>query len=606
MPVLTIRRKMVLLVLTALIPTFLLEIVRVGTDFREKVNMELRAGEDLANSVTSSFCSYVDELWTCTAALGTLFVCSGMTTDDIQQYLNEMTAYASHLSELTWIGADGTVLASQNPELTGTSVTDSEYFARISAGEEKVITGLTSSGSDTEHWSYLARGIIMDGTLQGVLACRVYPIMIIDSLFKKASSYNRDFGFIDSNGNILTIRQMKDHTADSSLVTIIDEGIPGGPSQNDLEYPIGLSGWKCFVSLNYDTIAENHNASLTYNITLLLLVLAMSVLMALLLAKRILDPLTNIKETILAVKQGNYMKRSNVYGKDEVASTAQDIDVMMDTILVNELMKTQAFTDLSHELKAPLNVIFASSQLIESIQPGSCLCDNHNKVLKYVRSIKQNCYKLIKIISNLLDVSKYESGHLTARMEYLNIISVIEDATMSVVPHAESKGVSIVFDTDTEERYTACDQDMIERIMLNLLSNALKFTDSGGSIFVGITSAVDRIIVRVDDTGIGIPPDKVKIIFDRFKQADLSLNRNHYGTGLGLSLVKTLVDAHKGSIYVTSEEGKGTSFIMHLPVRKLTEEEQTILNSSDTVRESQNLSARASIELSDIHDITGR
>jgi signal transduction histidine kinase len=334
-----------------------------------------------------------------------------------------------------------------------------------------------------------------------------------------------------------------------------------------------------------------------------MLVSIISVLLALVLAKKTLDPLMNIKETISAVKKGDYTVRSNIYGNDELAATAQDIDVMVDTILANDLIKSQAFTDLSHELKAPLNVIFASAQLIESIPSECCPCENHSKVLKYCKSIRHNCYKLIKIISNLLDVSKYESGYLAARMENHNIISIIEDTTMSVVTYAENKGVNIVFDTDTEERYTACDQNMIERILLNLLSNALKFTDRGGNIFVGITSTVDRIIVRVDDTGIGIPQDKVNHIFDRFKQADSSLNRNHYGSGLGLTLVKTLVEAHKGTIYVSSEPGKGTSFIMHLPVIKLSVHGDAAENEAGTVKDNESLTGRASIELSDINDI---
>ena len=604
MPVLTIRKKMVLLVLIVLIPIFLLEIDRINDDFTNRVNMELKAGEDLANSVTSSFSNYIEELWLSEAPIGSLFVSNGMTAEDIQKFLLEIKTEDALLSELSWISADGTVIASQNPELAGSSVYDNEYFTRIAAGESKILAELKYSEEKAEHYTYVARGIVTDDGLQGILAGRIYPDMFAERLNMSDSSYSRDFGFIDRKGSTLSIRPVKNGTADHKMATVIDDSIPGTSSNKNIEYPIGLSGWKCFVSVDYDLMMKNHNSHLTSNITILLLVLVISILAALILAKKILDPLTNIKQTISAVKKGDYKVRSNIYGNDEVAATAQDIDVMVDIILKNDLIKSQAFTDLSHELKAPLNVIFASSQLIESIAPEACTCENHSKVLKYCRSIKHNCYKLIKIISNLLDVSKYESGHLSARMEYHNIIGIIEDTTMSVIAYAESKGVSIIFDTDTEEKYTACDQSMIERIMLNLLSNALKFTDKGGSVFVNITSTVDRIIVRVDDTGIGIPKDKVKNIFDRFKQADSSLSRNHYGSGLGLSLVKTLVEAHKGTIYVTSEEGKGTSFILHLPVRKLSENELAVLNENNSVKDNQSLTGRVSIELSDIDDST--
>jgi signal transduction histidine kinase len=121
------------------------------------------------------------------------------------------------------------------------------------------------------------------------------------------------------------------------------------------------------------------------------------------------------------------------------------------------------------------------------------------------------------------------------------------------------------FDTDTEEKFMECDPDKIERVMLNLLSNAVKFTKKNGKITVNIHDNEDKVIISVKDNGIGIQKDKQDLIFQRFHQVDKSLTRSHEGSGIGLSLVKSLVELHGGTIKVESEYGDGSEFIIILP-----------------------------------------
>jgi hypothetical protein len=182
MPVLTIRRKMVLLVLAALIPIFLLEIVRINSDFKEKVSMELKAGEDLANSVTSSFHNYIEEVWMSEAAIGSLFVSNAMTADDIQKYLTEAETDEALLSELSWISADGIVIASQDQKLTGTRYQAANTIPGYQPANTKSLPGSSHQDQKDEHFTYVARGITADGTLHGIMAGRIYPHMFTDRL----------------------------------------------------------------------------------------------------------------------------------------------------------------------------------------------------------------------------------------------------------------------------------------------------------------------------------------------------------------------------------------------------------------------------------------
>nr|WP_241393519.1 ATP-binding protein [Clostridium saccharobutylicum] len=145
----------------------------------------------------------------------------------------------------------------------------------------------------------------------------------------------------------------------------------------------------------------------------------------------------------------------------------------------------------------------------------------------------------------------------------------------------------------------ACDADKIERIILNLLSNAIKFTPSNGKIFLNIKNTEKTILVSVKDTGIGIPIEMQKNIFNRFVQVDKSLSRNREGSGIGLSLVKSLIELHGGSIWVESECNMGTEFIFELPVRILENQEYDI---RDVSIANEDKIQRISIEFSDIYD----
>jgi signal transduction histidine kinase len=234
---------------------------------------------------------------------------------------------------------------------------------------------------------------------------------------------------------------------------------------------------------------------------------------------------------------------------------------------------TEFFSNISHELKTPINVILSAIQLLVI----KCVDDNsvsNEKSAKLLNVIKQNGYRLIRLVNNLLDMSKFDSGFLKLNLCNKNIVCIVEDITLSVADYIKSKGINIIFDTDVEEKFMAVDCDKIERIILNLLSNAVKFTNIGDDILVFVKDEEDSVKISVKDTGVGIPEDKLKIIFDRFGQVEKTLTRNKEGTGIGLSLVKTLVEIHGGSISVNSKLGEGSEFIIELPVTLVEEKEE--------------------------------
>lgn len=236
----------------------------------------------------------------------------------------------------------------------------------------------------------------------------------------------------------------------------------------------------------------------------------------------------------------------------------------MQEIYELDKLKNEFIANISHELRTPINILFSSLQLLEMNYVNSNYNKN-DKELIYLTNMKNNCYRLIKLTNNLIDMSKIEAGFLEAKLKNYNIVIIIEDITMSVVDFAREKNIQVEFDTEFEEKIIACDIDMIERIMLNLLSNSIKFTKCGGKIEVYISEDKDNVVISVKDNGIGIPLDMQDKIYDRFTQVTDTFTRVNEGSGIGLSIVKALVEMHKGQITLESEYNEGCNFKIFLP-----------------------------------------
>ncbi len=261
-------------------------------------------------------------------------------------------------------------------------------------------------------------------------------------------------------------------------------------------------------------------------------------------------------------------------------------------------LRTDFFANLSHEFRTPLNVILGTLQLLTLFLKNSVAPESASNIHKYIGIMKQNCNRLLRLVNNLIDITKIDAGFLELKMKNYDIVSLVEDISLSVADYIHNKGLSIQFDTDTEELIIACDPDQIERVILNLLSNAIKFTPSGGSILVNLHDSGDWVQISVKDTGIGIPKEEQEFIFERFRQVNPSLSRNHTGSGIGLSLIKSIVEMHQGRITLTSQVNRGSTFTVELPVRRVEEKEQAV---EFPPGEKQGNTERIHIEFSDIY-----
>ena len=236
-----------------------------------------------------------------------------------------------------------------------------------------------------------------------------------------------------------------------------------------------------------------------------------------------------------------------------------------------ESLKTEFFANLSHEFKTPLNIILSTVQLVMNYIEVNNEYPDYNMFNKCLSNIKQNSYRILKIANNLIDMSKIDGNFYSINMGNYNIVEVVENIVQSLAEYMKDNKRNIIFDTIEEEIITACDPDQIERIILNLLSNAMKFTSHGGNIYVDmeVNDRCNKVIIKISNDGEKINFEDRLRIFERFTQSESLLTRRAEGTGIGLTLVKSLVKLHNGEVYVNTEFEEGTQFCIELPIRKM-------------------------------------
>ena len=264
----------------------------------------------------------------------------------------------------------------------------------------------------------------------------------------------------------------------------------------------------------------------------------------------------------------------------------------LEDVIKLEAMKVEFLSNMSHEFRTPINIILAITQLLN--MHNKSLSDEKYK--EYLNVLKQNSYRLLRLINNIMDITKVNSDSDQLNLVNCNIVSVLEEIVMSTVLYASEKKRNIIFDTDNEEIILACDEDKIERIMLNLISNAIKFSECDTDIEIKINTKLDlnRVYISIKNYGPNIGFNDREKIFERFHRVDNSLNRKNEGCGIGLFLCRKFIEMHEGEIFLDNIDN-GTQFSFYLPIN-ITDEKI-----HNTIIQKDSLIERCNIEFSDIY-----
>lgn len=249
-----------------------------------------------------------------------------------------------------------------------------------------------------------------------------------------------------------------------------------------------------------------------------------------------------------------------------------------------EKIKTDFLIILSHELRTPLNIILNTSKLLlDKCENNKCTQEFCCSRLEYICN---NSNRLLRSINNSIDVAKLDSNVYDVNFSMINIVELIDNIVDIVAQYANDYNIDIVFDPEAEEIFTATDIEKIEKILLNLISNAIKNIPSKGTIFISCRENIENIFISIEDNGRGMSPEIKKHVFEKYFHSPFSgLSRSTEGSGLGLYIVKKFIDILDGTISVESTLGVGTTFNIVLPKREVDKVYTTkVLNSLDRMK----------------------
>jgi signal transduction histidine kinase len=343
-----------------------------------------------------------------------------------------------------------------------------------------------------------------------------------------------------------------------------------------------------FYRFSMASLDASIRASILAALSFTLLTIGVGVLVSLALAARLTRPIQELTRGALAIGEGHFDRRLHVAGGNELRQLAETFNQMADRLKQNiaeleesnrqlaavneelkelDRMKSDLLANVSHELRTPLTAIrgYTDYLLEGKLGPVS------DKQQKAMTVIQRNLERLSRSISALLDFSTMEVGRIALNLQPFSLPTLVEQLRQTLHSELEHKQLRFLAELEADLPQVIGDRDKLAQVLENLVVNAIKFTPPGGVIEIQAQRDEGReqraVAVTVRDSGIGIPGDQIGKIFNRFHQVDGSSTRRFGGVGLGLAIVRSILDAHGAPIRVESEQGKGTAFRFWLPVR---------------------------------------
>jgi len=293
-------------------------------------------------------------------------------------------------------------------------------------------------------------------------------------------------------------------------------------------------------------------------------VLALGFLGAFFLSERMTRPIRQLTRGAKAIGDGALTTQIPVESQDELGFLAEEFNLMATKLRELDRLKDDFVSSVSHELRSPLSAISGYVELLRS-RPLATI--DPIRADKALATIQESAFRLTEFVNDILDMAKLKAGRFDLRREPTDVLEVAEDVMALLQPLFEKKSIEPEVNVPADLPVLVADQEKIRQVLTNLVANALKFTPPKGKITISAKNQGDSILVSVKDTGIGIPEEARRLVFEKFGQAD-----NHdeagivpKGTGLGLAIAKGNVEVHGGRIWLESESGKGTTFFFTLP-----------------------------------------
>ncbi len=358
--------------------------------------------------------------------------------------------------------------------------------------------------------------------------------------------------------NFSTLEGLFEHKHLNSVHLLYDD--PSKPVQN--EPPIAI----LFISSPSAQITgfvDQMSRTVTVSTLLVFIVALIAVY---LISEKITEPLKEMSRAAKAFAQGRFDVRVPVRGEDEVGELAKAFNNMASSLEKAEEMRNTFLANISHDLRTPMTSI---AGIIDCILDGAIPPERHEQ---YLQQVASEVRRLSRLVSSLLDISRMQAGDRKFNMTAFDICEMARQTLISFEKRLDEKRLDVDFECSSDNIVVCADTDAIHQVMFNLIDNAVKFSNQGGRLSIHIHAKDKKVYISVGNTGQGIPPEDLPYVFDRFYKSDRSRGLDKTGVGLGLFIVRTIIERHGEEIWVRSEYQKDCEFtftLSQMPEAKL-------------------------------------
>jgi len=420
---------------------------------------------------------------------------------------------------------------------------------RIAAGDSSAVTrmdevlsvfsGRLGIDNNTRHF------YILDGSTGEVL-----------------KSSNTDKGMIiEITPNILTAIMGTNALKRSSKTNYMDVAVPIISESNESKYVV-------YIIDNKQTVQSLNAEIFSLILQAVLIGFVISIAISLIISKTLLSPIQGMTTAAEAMADGDFSRKISVESEDEIgilAKTFNDMATQIETMLEElkkaEMLRREFVANVSHELRTPLTSIRTYAETISDNKEIP-----QDMEAEFLHVIINESDRMAKIVQDLLELSRFDSGTSVLSVGRFSIERSVRDVYAAIVLEAKRHNQELNLELEWKLPSIRGDRARIEQVLMNIMSNALKYTPDGGKIDIYSGSSDGNVWVRIEDTGIGIPEEDLTRVFDRFYRVDKARSRESGGTGLGLSIAKEIITKHGGEIKIDSTRGAGTSVTVTLPI----------------------------------------
>lgn len=545
------------------------------------MDIEYKANQDYAQAISTVFSNYIDGLWNTEFTLGQAIISNpSIDSDKAEQYLNDALPFQALVTRLSWINADGIVIASTCRNLRGISLADKEYIRSITDGEEKYISPIVEEKLDGNVIMPVTRAILKDGELAGIIEAAI-DVNKIDLILPDVEKYeDYVFGIIDKNSMVVYMSGTQNIPL---RMRAINRGFPGISSLNGytvrlnnwtsqydgikrmgVSIPIKHIGWECFTALPMSEVAKESIYGMRLNIIVLILVIVCFAVALTLFEDLFLKPIMVLKNASDEISYGNLSARTNIEGSDELASTCMAFDRMAERTQKLEDSRQLFFRTSVHELRNPMTSIKGIASLLHMrAVEGKPLGES----IELISILENEADRLSELLNEIIEAFRAKKEDLKLKTSYgrVDMRGIVSQALNPFKVSQIGRKFNLKQDSDTP-LWVMGDPERLEDVVRNLIGNALKYSPEGTDVDINVSKIKGYGLISVRDRGIGIPENQLGRIFESFFRSDNIASNDPGGMGLGLYICKDIILRHGGNIWAENNTDGGSTFYVKLPL----------------------------------------